>query len=160
MVLCWLALPVFAVLAIFSARYRRLTAESLECLFRTATLRKCHSGLDDRIKSRITGGLLKFHPGTARFFYKNYKVISLLLLVVFIWSTYVSAVAIYNYVEFGNCNGEEDPNGFCVIDSVVGGEEPDAMTDVDLISCEHGDVVDRVEVERAKDYEPCPCGKE
>jgi hypothetical protein len=160
MVLCWLALPVFAVLAIFSAKYRRLTAESLECLFKTATFRKCSSGLDDRIKSQITGKLLKFSPRSAGFFYKNYKIISLIFLVVFIWSTWVSAVAIYNYVEHGNCNGPEDPNGFCIIDSVVGSEQPNVATNVDLVSCEHGEVVDSVALEEAGDYEPCPCGAE
>ncbi|MBU0907801.1 MAG: DsbA family protein [Nanoarchaeota archaeon] len=115
MVLCWIALPVFAVLAIFSARYRRLTVESLECLFRTATLQKCQSGLDDRMKSQITGKLLRFSPASARFFYKHYKIISFVLLIVFIWSTYISAVAIYNYIEYGNCNGP-DSDGFCILD--------------------------------------------
>jgi len=58
--LCWIALPIFAVLGIFSAKYRKLTIESLECLFKTATFQKCKSGLDDRIKSQITGKLLKY----------------------------------------------------------------------------------------------------
>ncbi|MFH1803227.1 MAG: thioredoxin domain-containing protein [archaeon] len=120
MVLCWIALPVFAVLAIFSAKYRRLTVESLECLFKTATFQKCKSGLDDRIKSQITGKLLKFSPSIARFFYKNYKIISLILLVVFVWSGWVGGVAIYNYVEYGNCNGP-DSDAFCILDPTGAG---------------------------------------
>jgi hypothetical protein len=115
MVLCWIALPIFAILGIFSAKYRKLTKESLECLFKTATFRKCSSGLDDRIKSQISGKLLKFSPHSARFFYKHYKTISLILLIVFIWSTYVGAVGIYNYVEYGNCNGP-DSDAFCILD--------------------------------------------
>jgi hypothetical protein len=115
MVLCWIALPVFAILGIFSAKYRKLTAESLECLFKTATFRKCSSGLDDRIKSQITGKLLKFSPHSARFFYKHYKIISLILLVVFVWATYASAVGIYNYAQYGNCNGP-DSDAFCILD--------------------------------------------
>lgn len=160
MVLCWLALPVFAVLAIFSARYRKLTAESLECLFKSATFQRCKSGLDDRIKSQITGKLLKFSPGAARFFYKNYKFVSFLLLVVFIWSAWVSAVAVYNYVEHGNCNGLEDPNGFCIIEEVVGGQEPNSMSDASLFSCEHEEIVAEVDGEEKSNYEPCPCGAE
>ncbi|MFH1290394.1 MAG: hypothetical protein ABIH92_03230 [Nanoarchaeota archaeon] len=150
MVLCWLALPVFAILAIFSARYRRLTVESLECLFKTATFQKCKSGLDDRIKSQITGKLLKFSPATARLFYKHYKVISLILLIVFIWSTYMSAATIYNYVNYGNCNGE-DSDDFCIIDVVDGDDE--------VYSCEHGALVEGVELQEDT-YEPCPCGAE
>ena len=115
MVLCFIALPVFAILAIFSVKYRKLTKESLECLFKTVTLGKCQSGLDDRIKSKISGGLLKFSPKSARFFYKNYKVISFILLIIFIWSVYVGGVGIYNYIEYGNCNGPDD-DGFCILD--------------------------------------------
>lgn len=115
MVLCWIALPIFAILGIFSAKYRKLTVESLECLFKTATFQKCKSGLDDRIKSQITGKLLKFSPASARFFYKHYKIASLILLIVFIWSGWVGGVAIYNYIEYGNCNGP-DSDEFCILD--------------------------------------------
>ncbi len=115
MVLCWIALPVFAILGIFSARYRKLTAESLECLFKTATFQKCKSGLDDRIKSQITGKLLKFSPVSARFFYKHYKIITLILLILFIWSAWVGGVGVYNYIQYGNCNGPGD-DGFCILD--------------------------------------------
>lgn len=115
MVLCWVALPVLAILGIFSAKYRKLTRESLECLFKSVTLQRCSSGLDDRIKSRISGMLLKVSPGSARFFYKYYKVVSFILLILFLWSLYVSAVGVYNYVEYGNCNGP-DSDGFCILD--------------------------------------------
>ncbi len=115
MVLCWVALPIFAILGIFSLRFRKLAAESLECLFKTATFRKCSSGMDDRIKSQITGKLLKFSPLSARFFYKYYKIISLILLIVFIWSGYVGGAAIYNYAVYGNCNGP-DSDEFCPFD--------------------------------------------
>lgn len=115
MVLCWIALPVFAVLGIFSAKYRKLTKESLECLFKTATFQKCSSGLDDRIKSQITGNLLKFSPRSARFFYKNYKILSLIFVALLLWSAVVSVQGVYNYIEYGNCNGPND-DGFCILD--------------------------------------------
>lgn len=60
MVLCIIALPIFVILSIFSAKYRKLTLESLDCILRTATFRKCRSGLDDRIKSSLTGKMMKF----------------------------------------------------------------------------------------------------
>jgi hypothetical protein len=117
MVLCLLALPIFAVLSIFSVKYRKLTKDSLECLFKTVTLRKCSSGLDDRIRSDVTGTFLKYSPSTARFFYKNYKIISWIILILFLWSTYASGVGIYNYAVHGNCNGPQS-TAFCVIKEV------------------------------------------
>ncbi|MBU0760895.1 MAG: hypothetical protein KJ858_04340 [Nanoarchaeota archaeon] len=147
--LCWIALPVFAFLGIFSVKYRRLTRESLECLFKTATFQKCRSGLDDRIKSKISGNLLRFSPGTARFFYKNYKAISFILLIVFLWSTYASGTAVYNYVKYGNCNGF-DEDGFCILDVIDGGDQ--------IVSCENDTHVQEVVSEDSVGlYEPCPC---
>src|SRR3989338_8810549 len=129
MVLCLLALPVFAILSIFSFKYRRLTKDALHCLFRTVTLRKCESGLDDRIKAQITGRLLKFNQKTAGFFYKNYKIISWIVLLVFIWSFYISSVGLYNYLQYGNCNGPEDI-GFCVFDPKG---EYNGLSETDLV---------------------------
>jgi len=115
MVLCLLALPLFAVLGIFSVRYRKLTLDALDCLFKTVTLRKCRSGLDDRIKADVTGTILKYSPKTARLVYQHYKVLSWVVLILFIWSFYASSVGVYNYVNYGNCNGP-DSTGFCMLD--------------------------------------------
>lgn len=114
MVLCLIALPIFAILGVFSLRYRKLAKESLDCLFRTVTLRKCRSGLDERIKSDVTGKLMKVSPKLAKGFYKNYKLISILILILFIWATYVSVAGFYNYYKYGNCNGENSSE-FCVL---------------------------------------------
>ena len=128
MVLCWIALPVFAVLGIFSVRYRKLTLDSLDCIFRTVTLRKCNSGLDDKIRSDVTGTFLKVSPRTAKFFYKNYKIIAWILLIIFLWSFYASSVGIYNYAKYGNCNGP-DSDGFCIFDpfNQLGNEEIEGL---------------------------------
>lgn len=115
MVLCLIALPIFAVLGIFSLHYRKLAKESLDCLFKTVTLRKCRSGLDDRIKSQVSGKLLKRSPRAAKVFYNHYKIITFLILVLFIWSAYESSIGVYNYVQYGNCNGPES-TGFCMLD--------------------------------------------
>lgn len=113
MVLCWIALPVFAILGIFSAKYRKLTKDAFECLFKTATFRKCSSGLDDRIKSDVTGTFLKYSPPTARFFYNNYKLISWIIVILVLMSAYFTGVGVYNYVKYGNCNGPNS-NEFCI----------------------------------------------
>ena len=115
MVLCLLALPVLAILGIFSMKYRKLTKDAWECLFKTVTLRKCQSGLDDKIKASITGILFKHSKKLARFVYKNYEIISWIILILFVWSAYSSIGGIYNYVNYGNCNGP-DSTGFCIFD--------------------------------------------
>ena len=115
MVLCIIALPIFAILGIFSLKYRKLTAEALDCLFRTATLRKCRSGLDDKIKSVMAGKAMKFSPKLARLIYRNYKLISWIILIIFMWSLYGTSVGIYNHYLYGNCNGP-DETGFCALD--------------------------------------------
>lgn len=149
MVLCWIALPILALLGIFSVKYRRLAAESLECLFKTATFRRCNSRLDDRIKSQISGHLLKFSPRSAKFFYTNYKIISLILLIIFLWSTYASAAAIYNYIQHGNCN-DPDSDDFCILD--INKEEEQ------IVSCENQKPVQQIPDEGFSDlYQPCPC---
>lgn len=115
MVLCLLALPIFAILGIFSIKYRKLTLDALDCIFRTVTLRKCKSDLDSRIRADLTGKVLKLSPKTASFFYKHYRIISWLILVVFLWSIYAGSVGFYNYMNYGNCNGPES-TGFCLLD--------------------------------------------
>ncbi len=115
MVLCLLALPVFALLSIFSIRYKKLTADALECLFKTIQLRKCESGLDDRIQADLTGKVLTLSPKVAQFFYNNYKIISWLIIVIFVWSMFTSIIGVYNYIQYGNCNGPES-NDFCIFD--------------------------------------------
>lgn len=117
MVLCWIALPILAILGIFSAKYRKLTAESFDCLFRGITFRKCRSNLDERIKSDITGKLMKRSPTAAKWFYRNYKIIGVIILIIMILSLYFTVTGVYNYVKYGNCNGK-DSDGFCIIGTV------------------------------------------
>jgi glutaredoxin len=115
MVLCLLALPVFALLSIFSIKYKKLTADAIECLFKTIQLRKCESGLDDRMRADFTGRAMNLSPKFAQFFYNHYKIISWIILIIFIWSFFTSTIGIYNYIQYGNCNGPES-NEFCVFD--------------------------------------------
>lgn len=134
MVLCLLALPIFAILGIFSVRYRQLTLDALDCLFRTVTLRKCKSGLDDRIKADVTGTILKYSPKTAKFVYKHYKILSWIILIIFLWSFYEGSIGIYNYINYGNCNGPES-TGFCMLDP-TGENSKIAEIDVTILPSE------------------------
>ncbi len=134
MVLCLIALPVLLVLGIFSVKYRQLAKDALECLFTTVTLRKCKSGLDDRIRSQITGRLLRFSPKAASIVYRHYKLFSWIVLIILVWSAYESGIGAYNYYYYGNCNGPE-ATGFCLLDptgehSGVSESEIDAQKEI------------------------------
>ena len=129
MVLCLIALPVFAVLGVFSLKYRRLARDAADCLFRTVTLRKCRSGLDARIQSYVTGRALRRSAGAARFLHRHFRLLSWLVAAVFVWSLVVSAQGIYNFAKYGNCNGPAS-TGFCLLDP-TGAHS--GLSDVDLL---------------------------
>ena len=103
--ICIIALPVFLILGIFSLKYRILAKEAFDCVFRAVTFRKCRSNLDQRIKTKVTGKILKYHPGAARFVFRNFELLSIIFTILLVVSTIFSAIGIYNYVAFGNCNG-------------------------------------------------------
>lgn len=119
MVLCFVALFVFAVLGIFSAKYRALAKEAFDCTLRKMTLRPCQSGLEDRIKSTLVTRTLRVSPALARVLNRNFQFLSILFTVLFFASMAYSAVSVYNYWAYGNCNGPNSSE-FCVFDAVLG----------------------------------------
>lgn len=132
--ICILALVVFGVLAIFSASYRPLAKEAFDCVFRRITLRKCESGLDVRMKSKVVGKLMNRSPALARGVHKNFEIISWIFVIIFFVSLIYSGIAVYNIVVYDNCNGPVDENGFCIITG-NGGE----VVDCEDPLCEHGE---------------------
>lgn len=113
--ICLIALAVFGVLGIFSGYYRKLAKEALECVFLRITLRKCESGLDQRIKSALTGKMMTKSPTVAGFLYKYFEWLSWFFVIVMIASFGYSAYGLYNYFNYGNCYGPES-TGFCIFD--------------------------------------------
>ncbi len=116
MVICIIALPVFAILGLFSLRYRMLAGEAFRCLFRTIRFKPCDTGLDQRIKSKFTAKLM-WWPAFARFFYKNFTFLSWIFTILMVLSTIGVGYGLYNYIAFGNCNGP-DQSAFCVFNVV------------------------------------------
>ena len=113
--ICVLALIVFSILALFSARYRPLAREAFDCVFRKVTLRKCETGLDTRIKAQLTSTFLRVSPKMGRAVYKHFELISWLFTILFVVSVAGVAWGGYNYWMYGNCNGP-NADGFCVFD--------------------------------------------
>ncbi len=114
--ICIIALVVFGILAIFSAKYRPVAKEAFDCVFRKITLRKCESGLDARLKGQITGKLMEKNPGIAKFTFKHFETLSWIFTIMMIASIIYSGIGIYNYAAYGNCNGKQNGEGFCVFD--------------------------------------------
>jgi len=118
--ICLIALVVFGILGLFSAKYRTIAKEAFECVFRRITLRKCTTGLDKRLKSQITGKLMRKRPGLGKAIYKHFEAISWIFTVVLIVSLGYSVYSLANLTVFGNCYGPE-PSGFCIFDPFISG---------------------------------------
>lgn len=137
MVLCvvgLIALPIFAVMGIFSVRYRKLAMDALECIFKTATFRKCHTGLDTKVKSHITGSILKVSPLLAKFVSKHFVFFSWVTFILF-WGSLAMVPSgvgsVMNYIEYGTCYAPEESGAMCIFDPT--GEET-GCSDVDIDS--------------------------
>jgi len=115
MVVCIVALLVFAVLSIWSAKYRVLAKEAFRCVTRMVTFRPCDVHLETKIKTKVTSKLM-FLPALARFFYKHFKIISWAFTISFFASLAYSAYSISNLIVFGTCS----PGEPCVITSFEG----------------------------------------
>lgn len=111
--ICVVALIVFGILGIFSARHRVVAKEAANCVFRRVTLRKCDTGLDKRLKNQITAKFGKKSPRLARFLFKYFEVFSWIMIILLIWSIWGMGVGVYNYAYYGSCIAPGD-SGVCV----------------------------------------------
>ncbi|MBI5133552.1 MAG: thioredoxin domain-containing protein [Thaumarchaeota archaeon] len=107
MVLCFIALGVFSVMGIFSAKYRRYAKEAFNCVIKKATLRKCDTDLDIKIKSEIVGSLMGVNKSLAAITNRHFEFLSWMFVLLTVASFAYSAYSVYNYVQYGNCNGPE-----------------------------------------------------
>lgn len=110
--ICIIAMIVFGIMSIFSAAYRKIAKEALECVFKRITLRKCDTGLDQRLKSKVIGSLMKRNQKAARFAFKNFEVLSWVFTILLIGSLVYTAYGIVNLAIYGNCTG--NTGGFCI----------------------------------------------
>jgi len=115
--ICLIALLVFGVLGIFSAAHRKIALEAFECVFKRVTLRPCDSGLDKRLKSQITGKLVKRNLRLAKFIFRHFEAISWVFTILLIGSIIYSGISIYNLAVHGNCNGKNSQEA-CVYNEI------------------------------------------
>lgn len=139
--ICLLSLIVFGILAIFSASYRPLAKEAFDCVFRRLTLRKCQSGLDVRVKSKIVGKLIGKSAKLAKGVHKYFEVASWFFVILFFVSLFFSGLALYNVIVYDNCNGfsEGEIPEYCIITGEGGNEDiVEEIVDCEDPQCENG----------------------
>ncbi len=112
MVICVIALVVFGVLGIFSARYRALSAEAFDCVFRKVTFRPCATNLDQRIRAKIVARIFTRSPKMAGLVRRNFEPLSVAFVILTMASGVLAAQAGYNIYKYGTCT-PSDP-GACV----------------------------------------------
>ncbi|MFH1174732.1 MAG: thioredoxin domain-containing protein [archaeon] len=116
--ICLLAFIVFGILGIFSATYRKIAKEAFECVFKRITLQKCETGLDKRLKAQLTGKVMAKHAKLGGWLYKRFELLSWIFIILLFASLAYSLFAIFNFVAYGNCNGQQ--GGFCILDHAEG----------------------------------------
>jgi glutaredoxin len=119
MVLCILAFFVFAVMSIFSAKYRPMAKEAFGCVFKTIMLKPCDTGLDDRIKADVVSKLLKVSPMAAKFTNRHFTFLSWVFVILTLASFAYSAYGMYNFYFYGNCDGPQSVEA-CILNDITG----------------------------------------
>ena len=126
MVICIVAAVVLGFLSIFSVRYRGYAREAFHCVFRMATLRKCDTEFDKKLRAAIVGKLMRW-PRFAGVVHRRFEVISWAFVIVFFVSLAYTGYSVYNLIVWQNCEG---PGGSCVFVS----------TDTNATVCAYGNV--------------------
>jgi len=103
MVFCIVAIVVFGVLGIFSAKYRTYFFQSLECIRKTLQFKPCEMEFDKKMRAKATGRLARY-PKLAGFVYRHFTLISWILIILMIISLVFTVEAIFNLVVYGTCN--------------------------------------------------------
>jgi hypothetical protein len=121
--ICVVALVVFAVLSLISAKYRDYFFEALDCVTKKMTLRKCTTSFDKKMKMKITTRVAKVNKPLGGFVFKNFEVLSwivtFLMIISLIWSAWVGFSGLYNWYYYGNCNGP-DSGDLCALNNLIG----------------------------------------
>ncbi len=68
MPLCLVALFVFSVMSLWSAKYRPLAKQAFKCFTKTLTLSPCDMAFEQRVKAKVTAKLLNVWPALARYY--------------------------------------------------------------------------------------------
>ncbi|MFH1225326.1 MAG: hypothetical protein V1676_06010 [Candidatus Diapherotrites archaeon] len=131
--ICLIALAVFGILGIFSATHRAYAKEAFDCVFRRITLRKCNTAFDQKMKMKITTGIMKMNPKVGGFAFRHFEAISWALTILTIVSLIYSAIAVYNIAVHGTCD-PQNPDS-CVLTPQQAAQGQTCTCGKDVQSC-------------------------
>lgn len=142
MVLCIIAFVVASVLSIFSAKYRPLARDGLQCVVRTITFRPCDTTLEQRIKAEVVSSILGHSPAVAKIINAHFTFFSWLFVLLTIASLAYTAYGGYNFYMYGNCDGPTSA-GACILNDITGdygrfSEPKDLIPPTDLTGITEG----------------------
>ncbi|MGA2789985.1 MAG: hypothetical protein ABSF00_04355 [Candidatus Bathyarchaeia archaeon] len=101
------ALVVFSVMSIWSAKYRRLAKEAFKCVRKTLMLSPCDMAFEQKVKAKVTAKLLNISPTLARGFYQNFRIFAWAFTASFFVSLFITAYSFYNFAVYGSCDPGE-----------------------------------------------------
>ena len=102
--ICLIAMVVFAILGIFSAKYRAFAKEAFSCVFRRVTLRKCNTAFDQKMKAKISARLMKRSEKAGKLVFRHFDAISWVFTILMIVSFLLVANSVYNLAVYGSCD--------------------------------------------------------
>ncbi len=93
--ICLIALITFAILGIFSAKYKEYAKEAFDCVFRRLTLRKCNTAFDKKVRARASTKLMKRNKALGGFVFKHFETIgwifTILLMVSLVYRDFYNS---------------------------------------------------------------------
>lgn len=101
---CIAAFVIFAVLGLFSARYRHLARKAWACVLKRVTFKPCDINFQEEVKSRLLGKLILRAPRVARFVDRWSGVLSFLFVAVSLWSLVVVVNSGLNLLVYDTCD--------------------------------------------------------
>lgn len=101
---CIAAFIIFAVLGIFSARYRTLAKKAWGCVWRRITFKPCDISVQEEIKSRLVGKLLFTWPRLARFLNRWAGFFAFAFVALSLWSFVAVIGSGLNLFVYDTCN--------------------------------------------------------
>ncbi|MBR9707581.1 MAG: hypothetical protein GOV15_04045, partial [Candidatus Diapherotrites archaeon] len=116
--ICFIAMLVFGVLGVFSAKHRPYAKEAFDCVFRRMTLRPCNTSFDRKMRAKIVGRILPHSKPTAKFVGRYFEFITWGFTLMFLGSFVLSAQSVYNYAAFGDCNGPHSDGEGCFLNEL------------------------------------------
>jgi hypothetical protein len=134
MSICLAAMIVFAVMGVFSAKYRRWAKEAFGCVAKRITLRSCDASLNQKIKAKITGKLINRSPGAAKFIHKHFEAVSWIFTIILFVSLFFTATSLYNLAVYGTCDPSSDVCILSPSSEVCGCEGPGCTQKIDFAS--------------------------